>query len=708
MSTLRTNNLQNPDSSSVNIELTQNGGAIFSGVTTVSSNLNVTGVLTYEDVTNIDSIGVVTARSSVNVGASGNPHGKLHVYTDSLNADNGYNGQNFGIVVETEDGNNDGDEGNGICFTQQYSTDATDSGKVRTGAIIGYKDQASGNFGGGLKFKVQQFGATPLLTSMTMDKTGRIGIGTDNPDATLKVNVASGNNGVVVQNTSTANIALIGARNGDATLQVGQFGSTASGTTFGLSNANMAFIYTTTYNTTHPSALALGTISNKPIVFATNNTERLRITSTGKLEAYKGTSATGKTSGSEAFTVGNGAGNKRFSVYPDGTTVIGGQGTIANNNILLQNDGEAVFGGDVGIGTDNPGEKLHLTTTSGNCKLRIDAASAASVDFYNSGTRFSDMFTDAGTGNFTITNRQNADIIFRTNGTNERLRITTGGNIGIGTTNPGSKLAVHGSITESTDGVTYYPVVTQQDVGLNQNQIPLNQNLGGMAYMDTSNYEQVFEIPATDVTSYFKEGTENIYIGMEGHAPSSVAWPSGSLNQIDVWEIDFQLTYPNMTSGRNDLWMLMYYHNGSSITQAAAVEWNNWVLARASYAGTNAGWNQIQTAVGSNWGKLANYMDAKLFSGQIRVYRGGTNDFTGSNAGQRTGVMWQFNYTHGGVGSTLAFGSGHPTTPSPSQPLAGFTLNADPENAGTVDSNGNSQVFGGYIRQRGFRLQGNI
>ena len=53
--------------------------------------------------------------------------------------------------------------------------------------------------------------------------------------------------------------------------------------------------------------------------FDTNGTERLRITSTGKLEVYKGTSATGKTSGSEAFTVGNGAGNKRFSVYPDGS-----------------------------------------------------------------------------------------------------------------------------------------------------------------------------------------------------------------------------------------------------------------------------------------------------------------------------------------------------------------------------------------------------
>ena len=110
-----------------------------------------------------------------------------------------------------------------------------------------------------------------------------VGIGTDNPDATLKVNVASGNNGVVVQNTSTANIALFGARNGDATVQIGQWGSTASGSTFGLSNADLSFIYTTSYSTTHPSALALGTVSNKPIVFATNNTERLRVTSDGKM-----------------------------------------------------------------------------------------------------------------------------------------------------------------------------------------------------------------------------------------------------------------------------------------------------------------------------------------------------------------------------------------------------------------------------------------
>ena len=77
MSTLRTYNLQNPDSSNVNIELTQGSGAVVAGVATfssnvrVSGNLTVGGVLTYDDVTNIDSVGVITARSGIRVLAGG-------------------------------------------------------------------------------------------------------------------------------------------------------------------------------------------------------------------------------------------------------------------------------------------------------------------------------------------------------------------------------------------------------------------------------------------------------------------------------------------------------------------------------------------------------------------------------------------------------------------------------------------------------------
>ena len=156
-----------------------------------------------------------------------------------------------------------------------------------TSSLIRFANASGENVYIGFKDTNEFFIRTGASERLRIDSDGKVGIGTDNPDATLKVNVASGNNGVVVQNTSTASIALIGARNGDATLQVGQFGSTASGTTFGLSNADLSFIYTTTYNTTHPSALALGTVSNKPIVFATNNTERVRIDSNGELELRK-------------------------------------------------------------------------------------------------------------------------------------------------------------------------------------------------------------------------------------------------------------------------------------------------------------------------------------------------------------------------------------------------------------------------------------
>jgi len=60
---------------------------------TASGNVSIAGTLTYEDVTNIDSVGVITARSGIHVTGSGgngrvgigtdNPTEKLHLYTDS-------------------------------------------------------------------------------------------------------------------------------------------------------------------------------------------------------------------------------------------------------------------------------------------------------------------------------------------------------------------------------------------------------------------------------------------------------------------------------------------------------------------------------------------------------------------------------------------------------------------------------------------------
>jgi hypothetical protein len=51
--------------------LTGAGGINVGGAATISGNLTVGGVLTYDDVTNVDSLGIVTARGGFEVGASG-------------------------------------------------------------------------------------------------------------------------------------------------------------------------------------------------------------------------------------------------------------------------------------------------------------------------------------------------------------------------------------------------------------------------------------------------------------------------------------------------------------------------------------------------------------------------------------------------------------------------------------------------------------
>ena len=46
-------------------------GVNVSASSTITGNLNVTGVLSYEDVTNVDSVGLITARSGIMIGAAG-------------------------------------------------------------------------------------------------------------------------------------------------------------------------------------------------------------------------------------------------------------------------------------------------------------------------------------------------------------------------------------------------------------------------------------------------------------------------------------------------------------------------------------------------------------------------------------------------------------------------------------------------------------
>ena len=54
----------------------QNG--IFTGDLTVTGNIGVAGTLTYEDVTNVDSVGLITARTGIEIGPSAGVAGTFY------------------------------------------------------------------------------------------------------------------------------------------------------------------------------------------------------------------------------------------------------------------------------------------------------------------------------------------------------------------------------------------------------------------------------------------------------------------------------------------------------------------------------------------------------------------------------------------------------------------------------------------------------
>mgnify|MGYP003119966076 CR=1 FL=1 len=59
-----------------------------SGASTFSGNVSIAGTLTYEDVTNVDSVGLITARSGIKVGAGqsiGAVSGTIYYYGDGSN-----------------------------------------------------------------------------------------------------------------------------------------------------------------------------------------------------------------------------------------------------------------------------------------------------------------------------------------------------------------------------------------------------------------------------------------------------------------------------------------------------------------------------------------------------------------------------------------------------------------------------------------------
>jgi hypothetical protein len=98
-------------------------------------------------------------------------------------------------------------------------------------------------------------------------------------------------------------------------------------------------------------------------------------------------------------------------------------------------------GGNVGIGTSSPNNYAGYTT------LTLDGSSGSEIDFEQGGTLSADMFVN--TSAFYVRSITAIPLVFSTQAT-ERMRITSGGNVLIGTaTNGASKLRISGLPTSA-------------------------------------------------------------------------------------------------------------------------------------------------------------------------------------------------------------------------------------------------------------------
>jgi hypothetical protein len=369
--------------------------------------------------------------SSVGIGITA-PAQQLHVYNAAATGSYNFTGGE-GMVIEDGDANlqlksnNVGSYGSGLLLTTAASTwgFASTTTALSNKLYIGHRTSASDEGIQGLMSKL-----------VTIETSGNVGIGTDAPSSRLHVH-NSGGAGQIQVTSSTSGTA------------------TSDGLIIEMSGSD--------------DVLFLNK-ENTNMIFYTNNTEQVRIDSSGNV-------GIGTNSPTELLTLDRGVAGFPFIHFNENGTnraAIGYHDTLdglwlqANNQIAFYTGGanermRIDSSGNVGIGTNAPVNKVTIrqdqadfttleirnnNTTSNTAGSEILFGSYRDIQTTTfEGSKIRAINVNSGSSLF-----QYQDLAFYTNndfnsGASERMRITKDGNVGIGTNNPTQKLDVNGVIT---------------------------------------------------------------------------------------------------------------------------------------------------------------------------------------------------------------------------------------------------------------------
>ena len=361
---------------------------------------------------------------------------------------------------------------------------------------------------------------------------GSVGIGTTAPAAKLHVS-GSGQTVIRVEASTTTNVAVFAAKaDTDAALIMGMYGGSGVGNQFGVSAARQAFIGTTSYSTVHPTSLVIGNVSNIPIAFGTDNTERMRITSDGNVgigttsPAFKLHVANGDiTIANGNQTSGDFSQAQSLHFLNETTTPLATIKAVRTNWAQGQTDltfstynsgmGERMridSGGNVGIGTTTP-----FGTTANRTVLSVNGTTDVSLNIGSGGSQRAYLY---GVSSYAeLGTIGSLPLRFAPNNS-EKMRLDVNGNLGIGTTSVSHKLEVY----NTADSPTY--------VRIN------NQNSGASAYtgVDLQSYGGGWQVRVPASTTFVNplvfsfNATEKARITSDGNVGIGTTVPSASLH----------------------------------------------------------------------------------------------------------------------------------------------------------------------------------